>query len=53
MHPRRLICKYAGGAAASGSIILIQELLPLGLFQEFASSIASVCDHPDSRFARK
>ena len=53
MHPRRPICKYVGGAAASGSIVLIQELLQLGLFQEFASSIASVCDRPDSRLARK
>ena len=53
MHPRRPICKYAGGAAASGSIVLIQELLQLNLFQEFASSIASICDHPNSRTTRK
>ena len=53
MHPRRPIGKYAGGAAASGCIVSIQELLQLNLFQELASSIASICDHPDSRSARK
>jgi hypothetical protein len=46
VHPRRLICMYAGGAVASGGIILIQELLQLNLFQEFASSIASICSWP-------
>jgi hypothetical protein len=53
MYPRRPICKYVGGAAASGSIVLIQEPLQINLFQEFASPIASICDHPDSRLARK
>ena len=53
MHPRRPLCKSAGAAAASGSIVLIQELLQLNLFQEFASSIASICDHPNSRTTRK
>jgi hypothetical protein len=53
VHPRMSICKYAGGAAASGSIVLIQELLRLNLFPAFASSVTSICDHPDSRFARK
>jgi hypothetical protein len=46
VHPRRLICMYAGGAVASGGIVLIQELLQLNLFQEFASSIASICSWP-------
>jgi hypothetical protein len=53
VHPRRPIGKYAGGAVASGCIVSIQELLQLNLFQEFASFIASVCGHPNSRFARQ
>jgi len=51
--PRRPMCNYAGGAAASGNIVSIQELLLLTLFRKFASSIASICDHPDSRLTRK
>ena len=39
MHPRRPICKYAGGAVASGCIVSIQELLQLNLFQGIASPL--------------
>jgi hypothetical protein len=53
VHPHRPICKYVGGASVSGGIILIQELLELDLFQGFASFIASICDHPNSRSTRK
>ena len=42
MHPRKPIFKYAGGAATSGGIVLIQKFLQLNFLQSLASSIASL-----------